>query len=230
MDFKLDNVVPWGRSFDEYLKMFNLTETDLKKKILDCAGGPAGFNASMNCLGNKVISCDPIYQFTAEEINKRIQETAPIIVKGLQTNLEKFVWQKIKSPQQLLEVRMAAMNQFLADFHTGKTEKRYLNHQLPNLPFANKNFDLALCSHFLFTYSDQFSFDFHIAAILELCHVANEVRLFPLLENFTGVDSPYVQEVVNQLKEKGHEVRIEKVDYEFQKKGNQMLKIYSNTI
>ena len=225
MDFKLDNVVPWGRSFDEYLRMFNLTKADLKKKILDCAGGPAGFNAKMSSLGNQIISCDPIYQFTAEEINKRIQETAPIIVEGLQTSLEKFVWQKIKSPQQLLEVRMAAMNQFLADFPTGKREKRYLNHQLPSLPFPDNSFDLALCSHFLFTYSDQFSFDFHLAAILELCRVAKEVRLFPLLENFTGIDSPYVQGVVNQFREKDYEVRVEKVDYEFQKKGNQMLQI-----
>ena len=225
MDFKLDNVVPWGRSFDEYLRMFNLTKADLKKKILDCAGGPAGFNAKMSSLGNQVISCDPIYQFTAEEINKRIQETAPIIVEGLQTSLEKFVWQKIKSPQQLLEVRMAAMNQFLADFPTGKSEKRYLNHQLPSLPFPDNSFDLALCSHFLFTYSEQFSFDFHLAAILELCRVAQEVRLFPLLENFTGIDSPYVQGVVNQFREKDYEVRVEKVDYEFQKKGNQMLQI-----
>ena len=37
MGFKLDNVVPWGRSFDEYVKMFNLTDDELKLHILCCA-------------------------------------------------------------------------------------------------------------------------------------------------------------------------------------------------
>jgi hypothetical protein len=35
--FTLDRVVPWGRSFDEYSRMFTLTSTDLRSKILGCA-------------------------------------------------------------------------------------------------------------------------------------------------------------------------------------------------
>jgi hypothetical protein len=68
VSLKLDKVIPWGRCLDEYIGMFSLTSSDLKRAILDCAGGPASFNAEMTRQGNKVISCDPVYQFTAVEI------------------------------------------------------------------------------------------------------------------------------------------------------------------
>ena len=38
--FTLDKVVPWGRSFDEYRRMFALTEIDLRRTIVGCGDGP----------------------------------------------------------------------------------------------------------------------------------------------------------------------------------------------
>lgn len=84
--FKLENVLPWGHSFQEYVNMFNLTPNDLKGSILDCGAGPSSFNAQMTRSGGKVISCDPIYQFTVEEIQKRIKATYPIIMSSLEEN------------------------------------------------------------------------------------------------------------------------------------------------
>lgn len=57
-------IVPWGRSFEEYLRTFALSEEDLSRNILDCAGGPAGFNVEMHRRGRRVVSCDPLYRFT----------------------------------------------------------------------------------------------------------------------------------------------------------------------
>ena len=42
---QLDQVVPFGRSFDEYVRMFSLSEADLQCSILSVADGPASFNA-----------------------------------------------------------------------------------------------------------------------------------------------------------------------------------------
>ena len=42
---KLSVVIPWGRSFDEYRRMFVLTGDDLAGTILGCGDGPASFNA-----------------------------------------------------------------------------------------------------------------------------------------------------------------------------------------
>src|SRR6185295_17577448 len=68
MAFKYEEAVPWGRSFDEYCRMFDLTTDDLERSILGCADGPASFNAEMSRLGKRVISCDPLYRFTREQI------------------------------------------------------------------------------------------------------------------------------------------------------------------
>ena len=69
--FTLDKVVPWGRSFDEYRRMFVLTEDDLRRGVLGCADGPAGFNAEATRRGMRVTSCDPLYAFSAEQIRDR---------------------------------------------------------------------------------------------------------------------------------------------------------------
>ena len=228
VDFKLENVVPWGRSFQDYSRMFTLSNQDLQKSILDCAGGPSSFNAEQYQAGNIVVSCDPIYQFTIEQIQNRITETYPIIIKGLENNYHKFVWQDIKSPEDLGKTRMSAMNKFLDDFYTELQQGRYVKELLPNLNFADQQFDMALCSHLLFTYSDQFSLDFHLESILEMCRVAQDVRVFPLLENFTGEVSAFVEPVIKSLGDRGYEVKIEQVEYEFQINGNQMLHITSN--
>ncbi len=74
---------------------------------------------------------------------------------------------------------MEAMEEFLRDFEQGQDEGRYLRCELPQLPLADGQFDLALCSHLLFTYSGQLSCEFHCQAILEMCRVAGEVRVFP---------------------------------------------------
>ncbi|HEY9806957.1 MAG TPA: hypothetical protein V6D04_10325, partial [Candidatus Obscuribacterales bacterium] len=155
MGIKLETIVPWGRSLNEYIAMFNLTPADLNCRILDCGGGPASFNDEMARQGYAVTSCDPIYQFTADEISQRIQETYPKIINGVTASQDSYVWDAIASPEQLGEVRMAAMNQFLEDFSAGLQAGRYHVAELPHLPFDNQQFDLALCSHLLFTYSDQ---------------------------------------------------------------------------
>ena len=43
--FTLATVVPWGRTFDEYRRMFALTNADAAGGVLGCADGPASFNA-----------------------------------------------------------------------------------------------------------------------------------------------------------------------------------------
>jgi hypothetical protein len=74
MAMKLDKVVPFGRSLDEYMKMFNLLEIDLQKNIISLADGTASFNAEATLRGGKIISVDPIYYLTSTEINQRFNE------------------------------------------------------------------------------------------------------------------------------------------------------------
>ena len=79
---ELSAIVPWGRSFDEYVRMFALDELDLERRIIGCGDGPAAFNAEMNRRDKRVVSADPLYGFTAEQIRQRIDEVYDQMVEG----------------------------------------------------------------------------------------------------------------------------------------------------
>jgi hypothetical protein len=72
-------------------------------------------------------------------------------------------------------------------------------------------------------YTEHLSEAFHRSAILELCRVAHEVRIFPLLA-LDGRTSRYVASMVNDLSD-SYEVALETVPYEFQRGGNQMMRV-----
>ena len=222
--FMLDQVVPWGRSFDEYRRMFSLTETALAGHIVGCGDGSASFNAEATRRGGRVTSCDPIYEFGESDIRRRIAATYDEMLEQTRRNAEEFVWDSIQSVEELGRIRLAAMRGFLEDYERGGVEGRYVNAALPALPFCDGEFDLALSSHFLFLYSSQLGAAFHKSALREMCRVATEVRVFPLLA-LGGRPSPFVDHCADDLRRVGFDVTIDHVPYEFQRGGNQMMRV-----
>ncbi len=225
---KLENVVPWGRNLQEYKDMFELSSEDLKLKILGCGDGPSSFNYEVSKINSNVISIDPIYQFTKDEIQKRIDETSLIVSEQIKENKNNFVWKNIKCVDELIDIRLKAMSNFIKDFDNGKKENRYIHNELPILSFPDNSFDLVLCSHFLFLYSEHINLQFHIDSILEMCRVSkNEVRIFPLID-LKNNKSEHLDYILDILKDKGFKTQIVKTKYEFQKLGNELLIIKLN--
>jgi len=223
MSFELKNTVPWGRTLAEYKRMFNLTESDLTKRIISFGDGPASFNCEMKNLGKYVTSLDPIYQFSKGELKQRIEETKDSVMDQMKENKDNFIWTTIKNISELEKLRMGAMSDFLADYELGLKENRYLMHELPESTiFKDKNFDLGLSSHFLMLYS-QLGLDFHIKSISEMLRVCKEIRIFPIL-NLNAEKSELLPKIEKAFK-KDFELSIEPVNYEFQKGGNKMLRI-----
>ena len=221
----LNSIVPWGRNLYEYLGMFNLTKNEIKNsQILGCGDGPASFNAEVTALGGSVVSIDPTYQFTTEQIASRIDEVAEEVMAEVRKKQEDFVWRNIANPDALHNMRMSAMQTFLEDFNFGKEEGRYRYEMLPNLSFKKTQFDLALSSHFLFLYSEHLDEQFHIDAIDEMLRVAKEVRIFPLV-TLSGEVSKHLALIMEYLKVKNYSCAVVKTGYEFQKGGNEMLQI-----
>lgn len=218
----LDRVVPFGRSKTEYELMFALTESDRLKSIIGIGDGPASFNAEMTAAGYQVTSIDPIYQFTGAEIKSRFDACIDGIIEQVRNSPNNWVWSYHKSPDELRANREKAIAVFLKDYERGKIEGRYLNAELPKLDFQDKQFQLALCSHFLFLYSEHLSFEFHLESIRELCRIAEEVRIFPLL-NLAQARSPYIDEICSILAKEGLSSEIMQVPYELQKGGNQAI-------
>ena len=223
---KLKSIVPWGRKLSEYKDMFHLTKDELKNyQILGCGDGPASFNAEVTALGGSVVSIDPTYQFSREEIASRIEEVALEVMVEVRKKQEDFIWKNIANPDTLYTMRMSAMQTFLLDFTEGKEQGRYKYEMLPSLSFNDAQFDLALSSHFLFLYSEHLDEQFHIEAIDEMLRVAREVRIFPLV-TLNGEVSAHLISVLAYLKSRGYSCEVIKTEYEFQKGGNEMLLIH----
>ena len=145
MAFTIDRVVPWGRAQDEYRRMFALSDADLSRRILGCGDGPASFNAQATGDGAKVLSLDPIYAFSAAEIETRVQQTREQILGGVRSNMSDFIWDEtrslVASPEELKVRRMAAMMKFLEDLPVGARDGRYLAAALPDLPLRDNSFE-----------------------------------------------------------------------------------------
>jgi len=224
MTLAYETIVPWGRSFDEYQHMFALSAHDLELRILGCGDGPASFNTQLTARGGRVVSCDPLYQFGAGQIRERIAASYHTVMEQTGSNQGNYVWTTIQSLEELGRVRMATMREFLADYEQGQRAGRYVCGESPALPFAPQTFDLALCSHFLFLYTDNLTLEFHQRAILDMLRVAKEVRIFPLL-TYNAETSPYLEPLLSALRQAGYHASVEPVPYEFQRGGNEMLRV-----
>lgn len=204
--------------------MFDLNADNLSCAILGCADGPAEFNAELTKRGGKIVSCDPLYAHSVQEIASRIEECFETVLAQTRLNVDGFVWSnEIPDVDVLGATRMAAMRAFLDDFVDGKLQGRYAAAELPELPFANDTFDLALCSHFLFLY-ESLGLDFHVQSVIELCRVAREVRLFPLIQ-LNGQISSHLSEVIEKLTSLKYSAEIAPVPYEFQRGASEMLRV-----
>ena len=224
MNFHYKDIVPWGRSFDEYLDMFNLSEDDLTRDIVGVGDGPASFNVRMYQHGTPIISVDPIYQYSEVELRQRIQDTYEDVIAQARQNQDKFVWTRFSSVDELAKIRMQAMDEFCRDFETGKQQGRYINASLPHLPFPDRHFDLVLSAHFLFFYSANRDLVFHLDAIRELLRIGTEVRIFPIVD-VNSNPSPFLSPVIDELEKDEIVCSVECVPYHFQQTGNEMLRL-----
>jgi len=226
MTIRYKDILLWGHSLKAYKKMFSLTDDELKLSILDCCGGPASFNAELTDQGGHVISTDPLFSLNETQIAERIEEVFAQMLAIVREHKDRFLWEDERSVDKLAQIRHSNIELFLKDFAKGLEEGRYFPDSPPDLHFQHYQFDLALCSHYLFANSPEQTVEYHAAAIENLCDVAKEVRVFPLLDSM-GEIPDIVGPVTKALHDKDLGVEIKAVPYQFQKKGNAMLRVWA---
>jgi SAM-dependent methyltransferase len=203
--------------------MFNLTDKDFEKRILDIGAGPASFTAEMYKLGYDVTAIDPVYHFSGVEIKQRFDDCVDNIIQQVEDSRADWVWKYHHSPADLRRNRELAIDLFLADYDEGKVAGRYIAGEVPDA-IGVKSYDLILCSHFLLLYSEQLDWEFHRQAVTGLLEHGKELRIFPLLT--LGLDrSPYIDPLCEYLEKSGYHTEIVPVEYELQPGGNEMLVI-----
>jgi hypothetical protein len=66
--------------------------------------------------------------------------------------------------------------------------------------------------------------ELHMRALEDLCRVARQVRVFPLVQ-LDGQRSPYLMSSIDRLTSLGHSADIVVVPYEFQRGAKEMLRV-----
>jgi hypothetical protein len=211
-----------SRSLGEYTGMFMLTDGDLRGHLLDCPGGASSFTAEASALGVLVTAVDPVYAWPAPALLEHIEGEADRGSAHTEAGLDRYLWDFYGDIEGHRQIRKSAAAQFARDL--GQHPQRYVPGALPDLPFADRQFDLVLSSHFLFTYSDRLDQAFHLNALSELLRICRgEVRVFPLVDQSGRSLGDLVTTLMGELARRGIEARISKVPYEFQRGGNRML-------
>lgn len=221
----LDRIIFIGRTFDEYISLFNLNEDQIKQfKILDCPAGACSFTAKSNQLGGDVTAVDIAYYYPVNQL----QEKGLIDLEHGSTSVEmardNYVWDYFKTSDELKKTRLQALLDCTDDMSLHP--ERYVAATLPVLPFQDNEFEMTLSAHFLFMYSDRLDITFHKSTILELMRVTSkEIRIFPLV-NQASEASEYLDEIYDFIIKANWKYEIHDVSYEFQRNANQFLRIY----
>jgi hypothetical protein len=215
-----------SRSFAEYRAMFGLAS--LPQSVLDCCAGGSGFTAVAAAEGADAVAVDPAYELPYRELADAVRSGTSTGGNIVDQYSGDFVWHWYGSREQRDRMRAEAAEQFLADLVAHP--ERYVAASLPHLPFDTGRFELALCSHLLFTWSDHLDAAWHLAALRELARVAAQVRVFPLVVQGNGAPVPFLDEVRSELAEDGLQSEIKKVPYEFQRGADEMLVLDGATL
>lgn len=207
-----------SRSAAEYRAMFDLTDL-AGARILDCCAGGASFTAET---GGAVVALDPVYTQGQAELAASIQTGQQGTTALSDANAEHFDWSWYGTRERKEQLRAEAGKRFLADL--ADRPGHYVAGDVHHLPFADNSFDLAPCSHLLFTWSDVFDQDWHERAIAELVRVSRgEVRIFPTVVQKTGAPVPFLAALRAEFAARGVASRLAKVPYMFQVGADEML-------
>jgi hypothetical protein len=210
-----------SRSAAEYHAMFDLTPGDLAGPVLDCGAGGSSLAADTE---GGVVAVDPAYVLGRHDLAVRVRAGLRDGDRIIDAHADRFDWRWYGGPARRAEMRRAAADRFLSDL--GERPHRYLAGALPNLPLASGRFDLVLCSHLLFTWSDRLDEDWHRRAIDELVRVARrQVQIFPLVVQATAESVAFLDVLRTELRAAGHRCDVRQVPYMFQRGADHMLVI-----
>jgi len=222
--FELDDIVLIGRTFEEYYKMFELEEMSKDDKILDAASGVSSFCAEASLKGYDVTASDRIYGVSSSEIEKKCAKDLEIVLEKLPDVKDSYKWDYFKDIVALEKNRKSAYMDFIADYKE-KGNSAYIDVEFPETPFEDNQFTVSLVSHFLFLYDEHLDYEFHKKTISEIMRItSDEIRIFSVV-NLRYKKSLFVDKLMKDPEFANYEMEIKKVDYEFLKNGNEMLKI-----
>lgn len=226
--YKQIGVAMTCRSFKEYQEMFMLDEQLFKKgRILDVASGGSSFVAELTKQGYDAVAVDPFYKLSVEEMNKHGFKEMKMAAEKLEKVKHIYKWDSYKDLDSHNNIRSLSFQQFIDSYKQDIKKEKYIPASLPSLPFKDDTFSLTFCNHFLFLYQEQFNFQFHLEAILEMIRVTKKggsVYIYPLVD-FKYQNYPHLNKLIESLIEIGVSPKVNETNFRFLPSANHFLKI-----
>lgn len=219
---ELERVIFVGRTFEEYMRMFDLREEELHGlSILDCPAGACSFTAVGSKLGMDITACDIAYDHMLDDLEAKGLLDIKHAMETMEEAKALYIWDYYGDVPGLGRHRHKALQECVQDMK--ERPGRYIPAVLPELPFGDEQFHLVLSAHFLFMYGDRLDYDFHRKTVHELLRVASdEVRIFPLVD-LTGTRYEHLDRLKAELEAEGCRTEERNVPYEFLRNANAML-------
>ena len=215
----------WVYALRDYYQMFDLSDHDLARTILDCPGSISSFNAELAQQGIHVVSGDSLYGRSLEELTEEAELLFNANCQMLKEHQERVSGHDDSVIETIFNDWLLSKQLFLDDYTRGCEEGRYQSMALPRLPFDNDQFELALCTDFL-ALSPTAGHGSAESFVAELCRVAEEVRVYPLMTS-QGVMHDALGPVMLSLQQQNFGVEVREVAYDQQVGGNAMLRVWS---
>jgi hypothetical protein len=150
--------------------------------------------------GGHVVSVDPAYA-APDQVVAKARADVDLVAAWHRANPARFDWSYLGSPEQVEDTWRAAIAGFAADF--APDGARYVAAALPDLPFPDRHFALAVSGFLLFVYPEVLDLDGHRDALLELVRVTRgDVRVYPLHDT-TGTPYPALPALRAALRARG---------------------------
>jgi SAM-dependent methyltransferase len=220
-----NKLVLWGHHVDEYQDMFDLSKANFKCRLLEYGCGPTAINAELHAKNNSVISCDPLFELSAEVLAAKIDGIIEDRIIRARLRQNQFDVSRYGNLDDFLAYRREGLAAFFADYALGKGEHRYRPIPEGKLSFGDFSFDLALCANYLFADPDDQDIELHLQVISELVRVAKEVRIFPL--DHLGHISTMLGPVLLGLQQRNFGVEVRQVKYPSSTPGGAMLRVWA---
>jgi SAM-dependent methyltransferase len=215
----------WIYDLADYRQIFDLSDADLGKRILDFPGGISSFNAEMREAAYSIVSGDPHYHVNLDAMSDLAEEILAQNEKDLREHVDRLKFKDEENLQTIFRNWSRNKDKFLADYTAGLREHRYQAMHLPKLPFKDFHFELALCSDLLFHAHARGGLSPQ-ELMAELSRVALEVRIFPLLDEKNKMPQS-IGPLLLEYQKLDFGIEVREVPYEIKQGGNAMLRVWS---
>lgn len=219
-------LVLWGQAVNEYREMFDLSEEEMNSSILEFGCGPSAVNFQQSQKKHQFVSCDPLFVLDKDTLVSKTSIIFADMAAKIKSAEQHFDFSRSGGYEKLLAQRQKGMQQFFSDYEQGKAQNRYIGITDYHLPFADFSFKFALSAHYLFADLEDQTTEFHLMVLRELARVAEEVRIFPLIDR-EGHPSDFLGPVLLGLQQENYGVEVRETNFHLYQSDNAMLRVWA---